>query len=122
LTIYASSEMLMAAYLPETSPIATPDQIILVLGDFPGDVWLDHGVILVATLGCDHLRSSGVATHMGEERIARNSVNFTWLNVSYRPQWRAWPHPSCGTPLMPPPHALSARGHTNTARRPPNLV
>jgi hypothetical protein len=71
--------MLMAAYLPETSPIATPDQIILVLGDFPGDVWLDHGVILVATLGCDHLRSSGVATHMGEERIARNSVNFTWL-------------------------------------------
>ena len=62
--------MLMAAYLPETSPIATPDQIILVLGDFPGDVWLDHGVILVATLGCDRLRSSGVATHMGEERIA----------------------------------------------------
>jgi len=40
LTIYASSEILMAAYLPETSPIATPDQIILVLGDFRGDVWL----------------------------------------------------------------------------------
>jgi Tol biopolymer transport system component len=38
--IYASSEMLMPAYLPGTAPIATPDQIILVLGDFRGDVWL----------------------------------------------------------------------------------
>lgn len=39
-TVYASSEMLMPAYLPGTAPIATPDQIILVLGDFRGDVWL----------------------------------------------------------------------------------
>jgi hypothetical protein len=31
---YASSEMLMPAYLPGTAPIATPDQIIFVLGDF----------------------------------------------------------------------------------------
>ena len=38
--IYASSEMLMPAYLPGTAPIATPDQIILVLGDFRGDIWL----------------------------------------------------------------------------------
>jgi len=38
--VYASSEMLMPAYLPGTAPIATPDQIILVLGDFRGDVWL----------------------------------------------------------------------------------
>jgi len=38
--IYASSEMLMPAYLPGTATIATPDQIILVLGDFRGDVWL----------------------------------------------------------------------------------
>ncbi len=30
----------MPAYLPGTAPIATPDQIILVLGDFRGDVWL----------------------------------------------------------------------------------
>jgi hypothetical protein len=29
--------MLMPAYLPGTGPIATPDQIILVLGDFSGD-------------------------------------------------------------------------------------
>jgi hypothetical protein len=36
----ASSEMLMPAYLPGTAPIATPNQIILVLGDFRGDVWL----------------------------------------------------------------------------------
>jgi hypothetical protein len=38
--VYASNEMLMPAYLPGTAPIATPDQIILVLGDFRGDVWL----------------------------------------------------------------------------------
>jgi hypothetical protein len=30
----------MPAYLPGTGPIATPNQIILVLGDFRGDVWL----------------------------------------------------------------------------------
>jgi len=41
-------------------------------------------------------------------------------NASYRPQWRAKPHSSRGTSLMPARHALSARGHTNTARRPPN--
>jgi Tol biopolymer transport system component len=38
--VYTSTEMLMPAYLPGTAPIATPDQIILVLGDFRGDVWL----------------------------------------------------------------------------------
>jgi hypothetical protein len=32
--------MLMPAYLPGTAPIATPGQIILVLGDFRGDVWM----------------------------------------------------------------------------------
>jgi Tol biopolymer transport system component len=40
ISVYASTEMLMPAYLPGTAPIATPDQIILVLGDFRGDVWL----------------------------------------------------------------------------------
>jgi Tol biopolymer transport system component len=40
LAVYASTEMVMPAYLPGTAPIATPDQIILVLGDFRGDVWL----------------------------------------------------------------------------------
>jgi Tol biopolymer transport system component len=38
--VYRSTEMLMPAYLAGTAPIATPDQIILVLGDFRGDVWL----------------------------------------------------------------------------------
>jgi len=38
--VYASVEMTMPAYLPGTAPIATPDQIILVLGDFTGDIWL----------------------------------------------------------------------------------
>jgi hypothetical protein len=38
--VYASTEMMMPAYLPGTAPIATPDEIILVLGDFRGDVWL----------------------------------------------------------------------------------
>jgi hypothetical protein len=40
IAVYASTEMLMPAYLPGTAPIATPEQIILVLGDFRGDVWL----------------------------------------------------------------------------------
>jgi len=40
ITVFASSEMLMPAYLPGTAPLATPDEIILVLGDFRGDVWL----------------------------------------------------------------------------------
>ena len=40
IAVYASTEMLMPAYLSGTAPIATPDQIILVLGDFRGDVWL----------------------------------------------------------------------------------
>ena len=38
--VYRLNELLMPAYLPGTAPIATPDQIILVLGDFRGDVWL----------------------------------------------------------------------------------
>jgi Tol biopolymer transport system component len=40
IAVYASTEMLMPAYLPGTAPIATRDQIILVLGDFRGDIWL----------------------------------------------------------------------------------
>jgi Tol biopolymer transport system component len=40
IAVYSSTDMLMPAYLPGTAPIATPDQIILVLGDFRGDVWL----------------------------------------------------------------------------------
>jgi Tol biopolymer transport system component len=40
IAVYASNEMVMPAYLPGTAPIATPDQIILVLGDFRGDIWL----------------------------------------------------------------------------------
>jgi hypothetical protein len=38
--VYASTEIVMPAYLPGTAAIATPDQIILVLGDFRGDIWL----------------------------------------------------------------------------------
>ena len=40
IAVYSSNDMLMPAYLPGTTPIATPDQIILVLGDFRGDVWM----------------------------------------------------------------------------------
>ena len=40
IAVYASNEMVMPAYLPGTAPIATPGQIIFVLGDFRGDVWL----------------------------------------------------------------------------------
>ncbi len=40
IAVYASTEMFMPAYLAGTAPIATPDQIMLILGDFRGDVWL----------------------------------------------------------------------------------
>ena len=40
IAVYASIEMMMPAYLPGTAPIATPEQIVLVLGDFTGDIWL----------------------------------------------------------------------------------
>jgi hypothetical protein len=40
IAVYGSAEMVMPAYLAGTAPIATPDQIILILGDFRGDVWL----------------------------------------------------------------------------------
>jgi Tol biopolymer transport system component len=40
MTAYASNEMVMPAYLAGTAPLATPDEIILVLGDFRGDIWL----------------------------------------------------------------------------------
>jgi Tol biopolymer transport system component len=38
--VFASNDMMMPSYPPGTAPIATPDQIILVLGDFRGDVWM----------------------------------------------------------------------------------
>jgi Tol biopolymer transport system component len=40
IAIYSSAEMVMPAYLPGTTPVATPDEIFLILGDFRGDVWL----------------------------------------------------------------------------------
>ena len=38
--VYASSEMVMPAFLSGTAPVATSDRIVLVLGDFRGDVWM----------------------------------------------------------------------------------
>jgi Tol biopolymer transport system component len=38
--VYASNEMRMPAFLNGTGPIATSDQIIFILGDFRGDVWM----------------------------------------------------------------------------------
>jgi WD40 repeat protein len=40
MAVYAASEMAMPAFLAGTAPVATSDQIIFVLGDFRGDVWL----------------------------------------------------------------------------------
>jgi Tol biopolymer transport system component len=40
--VYSSADMLMPAYLNGTAPLATPDQIVLVLGDFRGDIWVRH--------------------------------------------------------------------------------
>ena len=33
-------EMIVPAMLPGTTPIVAPDQIIFVLGDFRGDIWI----------------------------------------------------------------------------------
>jgi len=40
ITVYATGELVMPAYLPGTAPIATADQIICALGDYRGDIWL----------------------------------------------------------------------------------
>ena len=32
--------MIVPTWLAGTAPIATPDQIIFVLGDFRGDIWM----------------------------------------------------------------------------------
>ena len=37
---YSESELSMPAYISGTAPIAAPDQILLVLGDFRGDIWM----------------------------------------------------------------------------------
>ncbi len=40
LAVFSSSDMMMPAYIGGTAPIATPEHILLVLGDFRGDVWM----------------------------------------------------------------------------------
>jgi Tol biopolymer transport system component len=40
ITVYALNEMMIPTFLSGTTPIATSDRIIFVLGDFRGDVWL----------------------------------------------------------------------------------
>ena len=40
IAVYSSNEMVMPAFVSGTAPIATSDQIIFVLGDFRGDVWM----------------------------------------------------------------------------------
>jgi Tol biopolymer transport system component len=40
IAVYASTEMVIPAYLPGTAPVATPDQMLLVLGDLRGDIWI----------------------------------------------------------------------------------
>jgi Tol biopolymer transport system component len=40
IAVHTSIEMMMPAFLSGTAPIATSDQIIFVLGDFRGDIWL----------------------------------------------------------------------------------
>jgi len=40
ITAFSSTEMVVPVGLAGTTPVATPDQIIFVLGDFRGDVWM----------------------------------------------------------------------------------
>ena len=40
IAVFSSNDMMMPAYIGGTAPIATPDHILLVLGDFRGDVWM----------------------------------------------------------------------------------
>ena len=40
LAVFSSNDMMMPAYIGGTAPIATADHILLVLGDFRGDVWM----------------------------------------------------------------------------------
>ena len=40
ITAFASTEMVVPVGLAGTAPVATADQIIFVLGDFRGDVWM----------------------------------------------------------------------------------
>ena len=40
IAVYTSIEMVVPAFLPGTAPIVTRDQILFVLGDFRGDIWL----------------------------------------------------------------------------------
>lgn len=39
-TVVPLTEMIVPAAMAGTAPIATPDQIVMVLGDFRGDVWI----------------------------------------------------------------------------------
>ena len=40
LAVYSSTEMMLPAFLPGTAPLALSDQILFVLGDFRGDIWM----------------------------------------------------------------------------------
>jgi hypothetical protein len=40
LTVFESTEMVVPVGMSGTVPVATRDQMILVLGDFRGDVWM----------------------------------------------------------------------------------
>jgi Tol biopolymer transport system component len=40
IAVYSSTEMMMPAFLPGTTPLAVPGQILFVLGDFRGDIWM----------------------------------------------------------------------------------
>ena len=41
-TAFAVSEWTLPTWLPGSTPVATPNTIVFVLADVPGDVWLVH--------------------------------------------------------------------------------
>jgi len=38
--VFSSPEMVIPTVMTGTSPVATADQLILILGDFRGDIWM----------------------------------------------------------------------------------
>jgi Tol biopolymer transport system component len=73
-TVFTSTELSFPARIPGTTPVATPDQIVFVLADLRGDVWL---MDLAARRLGPPSREAGALGQSGGQRakIERSSSN-----------------------------------------------